>query len=305
MASIDSPKALGEHVGKVCRTVAAGIEASLTTELVNGDGLSYITPDGETGGFRANRISGNTIYPAERISLPPGTRLYRSFDRNREEALSRPTATRLIPIDLTICRRGSGTIVLAASVNGIGSVETATELPRQEAKNDPVEHRRRQLSKWGDTIFSVERYDDLIADEFIPASQLADMRRRLAAALSATLSARREISRPSDHRSRSLPPAGKHLSHRDNVSNNLARQFYRSCGVTDIEPAIEIKKLSGSAPLTLMETRYCLRRQLGACLMESGGDRLAEPLTLHGQGFSIRLSFDCKNCKMRVNYLGK
>lgn len=55
----------------------------------------------------------------------------------------------------------------------------------------------------------------------------------------------------------------------------------------------------------LMETRYCLRREIGACLKEGGEKMFAEPLTLRGQGFEMRLEFDCKNCKMRVNSIGK
>lgn len=304
MASLDSPKALGENVGRVRRAGPSGIEASLTASLVNGDGLSYITPDGDTGGFRANRVSGKTIFPAERVSLPPGTKLYRSYDKMREETLSRNTSTRLIPIDISITRHGDDTIALSANTEGIGTVTVTTTLQYQKAQNDPVEHRRRQLSKWGDTIFTVAGYDDRIPDEFIAASLLADMRRRLASALMSTLAARKEISRNSKSAAHILPPAGASLSHRANVSNSLAEKFYKKCGVTDIEPAIELKnRNTGSAQLTLMETRYCIRRQLGACLKEGGGATLPEPLTLRGQGFEFNLSFDCKNCMMRVNYL--
>lgn len=305
MASLDSPKALGEYVGKVRRISAGTIDATLTATLVNGDGLSYITPDGKSGGFRANRVDGKRIFPAERISLPPGTRLYRSYDKEREEMLSRQSATRLIPIELTISRHGDETIALSATIDEIGTVTVTSVQQPVKAQNNPIEHRRAQLSKWGETIFTVAGYNDQIAEEFIPASQLTELRRRLASVLMATLASRREVGKPAQKTLHSLPVEGTHLTHRSNVANRLAEKFYRKCGVTDIEPAIELKRPSGKAPLTLMETRYCLRRELGACLRENGGATLAEPLTLKGQGFDLRLAFDCKNCRMRVNYLGK
>lgn len=305
MASLDSPKALGEYVGNVRKISGGAIDATLTATLVNGDGLSYITSDGKSGGFRANRIEGKRIFPAERISLPADTRLYRSYDKKREEMLSRQSATRLIPISITISRHGNEMIALSAATDEIGTVTVTSRLQPVEAQNNPVEHRRTQLSKWGDTIFSVAQYNDLIADEFIPASQLSELRRRLASALMATLSSRRAIGKPMQKTLYNLPPEGARLTNRNNVANRLAEKFYRKCGVTDIESAIELKKPSGKTPVTLMETRYCLRRELGACLKENGRATLAEPLTLKGQSFDLRLAFDCKNCRMRVNYLGK
>ncbi|MBD5248085.1 MAG: U32 family peptidase [Barnesiella sp.] len=305
IASLDSPKALGEQVGKVRATSGAVIDATLSVPLVNGDGLSYITPDGMTGGFRVNRAEGRRIFPAERISLPAGTKLYRSYDKEREAMLASATATRLIPVELTISRCDADTIALSGTVDGIGTVSVTAPCSAEKAKNDPSEHRRRQLSKWGDTIFTVAGYTDLLGNDFVAASLLSELRRNLASALLSTLEARKATLRPGNRAVRSLPPEGAALTHRSNVSNRLAAQFYRDCGVTSIEPAVEVKRPSSREPLTLMETRYCLRRELGACLREGGNAIMPEPLTLKGQGFETRLEFDCKNCKMRVNYLGK
>lgn len=305
IATLDSPKSLGEYVGKVNRTKADAIEATLAATLINGDGLSFITPDGRQGGFRANRIAGNVIFPAEKTPLPPGTKLYRSFDKGRGEMLRHSTAKRTIPISLALTRHGHDTIALSATTDGVGTtVITATQLA-VKAKSDPTAYRQRQLSKWGDTVFRVTDYSDNLSDEFIPASLLSDMRRELATALTGTLAARHRINKAPMADVKSLPPEGLHLTHRNNVANRLAEKFYRECGVADIEPAIEIKRPGGNAPLTLMETRYCLRRELGACLKENGNAKLPEPLTLRGQGFEMSLGFDCKNCKMTVNYLGK
>ena len=306
IASLDSPKALGEYVGKVVRSIPGSIDAALSTPLVNGDGLSYISPDGNAGGFRANRITANRIFPAEKISLPPGSRLYRSYDKVREEMLSRQSASRVIPVDIAISRHGNDTIALSGTIDGVGTTVVTAIQPSEKAQNNPTEHRRRQLSKWGDTIFSVNNYSDLLPDEFIPASLLSDLRRRLASALMSTLASQRSIAKAAPRVAASLPPEGSRLSHRSNVSNRLADKFYRSCGVTDIRPAIELHRPAEKAsPLTLMESRYCLRRQLGACLKENGNVKIPGPLSLKGQGFTLLLEFDCKNCRMKVNYLAK
>lgn len=305
IASLNSPKSLGEYVGVVKNCTAKGIESSLATTLVNGDGLSYITNDEKIGGFRVNRTDGKLIYPAERIILPTGTKLYRSHDKAREEILSRPTAKREIPIEISISRHNDDSIALTGRIEGVGeTVITATQ-PKIQANNNPREHRQRQLMKWGDTIFAVEKYEDNIGEEFVPASILTDMRRRLAEALISTLSAQRVIARATSTSTYTLPTEGKYLDYRTNVSNKAAQQFYKKCGVEQIEPAIEVAKLHRGKALMLMETRYCLRREIGACLKEGGEKLYAEPLTLRGQGFEMRLEFDCKNCKMRVNCIGK
>lgn len=305
IASLNSPKSLGEYVGSVKSCTAKGIESSLTTTLVNGDGLSYITNDDKIGGFRVNRADGKFIYPAERIILPAGTKLYRSHDKAREDMLSRPTAKREIPIEISISRHNYDTIALTGKIEGVGETVITAAQPKIQANNNPREHRQRQLMKWGDTIFAVEKYEDNIGEEFVPASILTDMRRRLAEALISTLSAQRVIARAASTSTYTLPSEGKHLNYRTNVSNKAAQRFYKKCGVEEIEPAIEVAKAHRGKGLMLMETRYCVRREIGACLKEGGGNLYAEPLTLRGQGFEMRLEFDCKNCKMRVNCIGK
>lgn len=304
LASLDTPKALGEYVGKVIQSTPKTIQAHLKTSLANGDGIAYITPDGQTGGFRANRIENSNIIPAEKTHLPPGTSLYRSFDREREQLLSRATATRLIPINVTLRRNNTDTISLSATIDDIGEVTVTTEQTEVAAKNNPVEHRRRQLSKWGGTIFTVEEYEDNIPGEFIPASILSDLRRRVADLLLTALEARRTIARRSRSSAMTPPPAGQSLTFRDNVANSMAANFYRKCGVTNIEPAIEtVKDVRQLRNIPLMETRYCLRRQLGACIKEGGNAILPEPLTLRADGFDCRLEFDCQKCLMRVIYV--
>ena len=52
-----------------------------------------------------------------------------------------------------------------------------------------------------------------------------------------------------------------------------------------------------------METRYCLRREMGACLKNKEGNKLPSPLYLTSEGKRFRLDFDCRNCRMQVVYI--
>ena len=49
-----------------------------------------------------------------------------------------------------------------------------------------------------------------------------------------------------------------------------------------------------------MNTRYCIRRELGACLRTSDGRKLPSRLYLRNQSGTYRLDFDCAACGMKV-----
>ena len=91
------------------------------------------------------------------------------------------------------------------------------------------------------------------------------------------------------------------LTYHDNVANQKASEFYKEHGVTVIEPALETtdNAKSNKNDITVMTTRYCVRRQLGQCLKENG-DKWTGPLFLTAPGIRFRLDFDCHNCRMKV-----
>ena len=62
MASVDSPKWIGEQVGVVTAVHGARIiVASLEKALSNGDGLGYFDVKGQFCGFRLNRVEGSRL----------------------------------------------------------------------------------------------------------------------------------------------------------------------------------------------------------------------------------------------------
>lgn len=89
------------------------------------------------------------------------------------------------------------------------------------------------------------------------------------------------------------------LSYRDNVANHLAKEFYRSHGVTEIVPAVEVE--SPDDETLVMTTRYCLRREAGKCLLTPQGRQWPDtPLYLRSGNISLRVEFDCRRCGMRI-----
>lgn len=104
IVSQDTPKSLGEYVGKVARTGNNFIQVQTKITLHNGDGIGYFNSNGEFSGFRINRVEGDRIYPA---SMPPvfsGDVLYRNFDQEFEKRLLRKTAERRIGLDMLYIR---------------------------------------------------------------------------------------------------------------------------------------------------------------------------------------------------------
>ena len=288
IASFDTPKAIGEFVGTVKELRDDSFNVAGLASFANGDGLCFYDEDRQLEGFRANRVAGNRIFPYRMPKgLRPGTRLYRNNDQEFERLLSKPSATRKIPIHLTLRAVGDG---FELSSKGV-SILMPTE--QQQANRDPRENIVRQLTKLGDTIYTCEDVD--IPDDFnyfIPNSVLSEMRRTLVNKL-----AMNHDGRLHDTVQQSQTPASSiqyPYPYLYNISNRLSRDFY---GARDLT-AFELK--GGDGPI--MQCRHCIRYALGYCV-KHGGKRpqWREPLFLVlGDGRRFRLDFDCKNCEMRV-----
>jgi putative protease len=98
---------------------------------------------------------------------------------------------------------------------------------------------------------------------------------------------------------KSAPCPFSTLSPADNVANRLAEQLYRDHGVTHITPALEVGTAATTAT-PLMHTRYCIRRQLGACLKGPNASALPRDLYLKTSSTLLRITCDCKACEMLI-----
>ena len=288
IASFDTPKAVGEFVGTVKEIRGNSFNVAGVTSFANGDGLCFLNADRKFEGLRANRVEGNRIYPFKMPSnLRPGMALYRNNDQEFERVLSKPSATRKIPVTIALRAVSDG---FELSANGT-TVQVAAE--HQLAQKSPRENIIRQLSKLGDTIFECAGVD--VPEDFnffIPNSQLSEMRRQLVEALL------KEKPAPAvpDHQEGEVRGVGQKYAYPYlyNISNQKARDFYGAKALT----AFELK--GGDGPI--MQCRHCIRYSLGYCV-KHGGQRPTwrEPLSLVlGDGRRFRLEFDCQHCQMNV-----
>ena len=284
IASFDTPKAVGEFVGRVKEIRHDSFNVAGTASFANGDGLCFLNADRQFEGFRANRVVGNRIYPFKMPEgLRPGMALYRNNDQEFERILSKPSATRKIPVSISLRAVDDGFELSA----GDAKVHFAAE--HQLAQKSPRENLVRQLSKLGDTIYECTQVD--VPEDFnffIPNSQLSDMRRQLIDAMG-------QIKRDVKRARVVGNPGVSELSYQNNISNRQSAAFYG----TDELSAYELK--GGDGPI--MQCRHCLRYSLGYCV-KRGGKRPTwrEPLSLVlGDGRRFRLEFDCQHCQMNVH----
>lgn len=297
--SPDTPKALGEYVGKVKEVKRQCLTVSGVASFANGDGLCFINADRQLEGFRVNRAEGNHLYPSSMPrNLRQGVALYRNNDQQFERLLSRPSAVRRLSLTMSLSATESGFALDVATEDGRKArVEAKAE--HTVAQKPQHENIVRQLSKLGTTIYDCTNIT--IPDDFpwfVPSSLLAQMRRDACAEVSEhSLTSKN----PSPLTSNSLSPLTYKNPSRPpyllNASNTLAVEFYRQLGVE--ASAFETQKKHGEGE-KLMQCRFCLRHALGYCVNRGGRKpQWKEPLFLRlPDGRKFQLQFNCKRCEM-------
>jgi putative protease len=302
LATFNSPKWTGLKVGKVEKMAGKVVVAKLRTELHNGDGLGYFNEAGEFVGFRLNRVEGNKLFPAVDINIPSGTILYRNSDKQLLDILAGKTAERRIQTKMQLEMRGSQ-IVLTLEDEVGHSVAVAEAVDVQQARTPQEDRRRKELEKLGDTIFVATEVRDLCGNLFIPASQLSHLRRRGIEMLEMAQTVSYQREKPGNKSADVQLSADYQVTRHDNIANSVAAELYAK--ITDqqasqLPRAIECTRTSDDRQV--METRYCLRREMGCCLKTKDARRLPNGLYLVSEGNRFRLEFDCANCRMKVMY---
>lgn len=298
IASMASPKNTGERVGTVLSCRGKVLTARLNTALHNGDGLGYFDPDGRFAGFRLNKVEGNRLFAASDLRIAPGTPLYRNADKAYTDAVASARPQRSVGLNMRLRGIDSERIALSITDERDNAVECVAEIPHQQANSPQTDARRRTIERLGGTIYRLKNLVDDLADRFVAASALTALRRDALAALDSAQRARYTYDRRRPCRLAPGDMAGLTTSYHDNVANALAAEVYTAAGATIAERAAEVERPTGET--RVMTTRYCLRRELGACLRTPSAKRLPTPLYLCAPGIRYRLDFDCAACEMHV-----
>ena len=301
ISSPDTPKALGEYVGKVKEIRGPWFTVAGLSTFANGDGLCFINDERQLEGFRVNKVENNRLFP---LNMPKGMRkgtsLYRNNDQEFERMLSRPSAERKIKVHLSFSADGNK-LCLKAEADEFRGI-AIEDIQLQKAEKPQHENIVRQLSKLGGTSFVADGVDIPSSfDYFVPSSLLAKMRREAIDSLAEKI---RHAERP--HNNVGVGDSVPHLypsryTYLYNIANAKSREFYLAHGLRAFDSAFE--KSSPSEGI-VMQCRYCLRYALGYCVKRGGRPSpYREPYFLClPDGRRFRLQFDCAKCQMNVCY---
>ncbi len=312
IGAFESPKFVGEAIGKVTRLGRDSFDVTSAAPLHNGDGISYYVGHGngrDLVGLRINRAEkqrvGYRLFPGlSNGRLPddllPDTAIYRNHDQEFERLLEKRSAERRIPVRLRFSETAEGFTLQMTDDAGI-SVRAALPSCAREIARDAeraMNTLREHLGKLGNTDYVAELVDlDLSSPWFLPVSALNALRREAVEALGA---ARRAAYRRPPRRPAAEPPAlypEDGLTYLGNVFNERARAFYARHGVRLIETAYEANREKGE--VSLMITKHCLRYSFNLCPKQVKGLR-PDPMTLMNGDEKLTLRFDCKPCEMHV-----
>ncbi len=217
VASFDTPKALGEPIGRVAGVgdgyftldrrdaggssrvagevaqivgpadsggiLSAGGEVSGRKTIVAGDGLCFLA-GGRLTGTNVNKVDGNRVYPNRTDGIMPGAEVFRNRDHRFLQMVQRSAASRTVAVRVECRADGAGLSVTAADGCGNRAVESLA------ARNGPAGNRERmaaviesQIRKTGGTIYRIKGLTLVTGDNgeipFLAAGELNALRRRL------------------------------------------------------------------------------------------------------------------------------
>lgn len=306
VASFDTPKAMGEKMGRILRVDRRGVVLDCKHDLATGDGVCFIS-NGALVGTNVVGIEGERIQLNRYDGVAVGVELFRNYNRLFSQAVERSRVKRTMSVDLRLIFREDCIELVAIDETGIehtASVEYASEEVRDKAKGE--EALRRQLSRSGDTMFEV-RNIEIENIRFAPMSVVAGLRREALEKLEAGRLADYQFELhlasyidSTNRWERKAQYPSKILTPQDNVTNHLAREFYTACGVEEIAEGLDCRTSTAGEQVVISD--YCIRREIGECLKER--PRLKGELYLERGTKRYRLDFDCKACQMRVVDLG-
>ena len=290
VASFDTPKSVGEAVGRVVEVTKSSFTLDRDNDLASGDGICF-----GGAGTNVNAVDGRRVQPNRMDGIAVGTEIFRNYDHRFSLALDRSRTRRRLDADAAVAISASG-IELRITRRDDGATVTVQRDGRFTPANEPSKNEtsiRVQVAKSGDTPYCICDIDICGGGLFVPASVMTAMRREALERLA-------EVPWPTEHRILPDNPAARCPSERltaeDNVTNRLAEEFYRRHGVTEIEPPLELAESTRGC--RVMRTAYCLRRETGECLREN--PRLQGDLYIEHGAHRYRLEFDCRRCEMSI-----
>jgi len=298
---VDTPKSLGEKIGKIARVDKNTIElARDAVPLNNGDGICFFTRKKELVGTRVNKAEGLRIFPDNMTELYAGATLFRNNDVVFNQILSRSDEMRKIGLDICFRQMDDETFQLTLTdEDGIQTIEQ-TGMSVQPARNESAasESIRNQLSKTGGTPFvAMNTSVNVLYPVFIAAKEVNELRRKaIASHFENRMKSYVRDEKKLEHGSHPFPE--KTIGYNGNVVNHLARRFYEHHGAEVVHYGFELMKERKSS--TVMTTRHCILHMLDRCIKSHPDVAKQQPFLLTAKNGTFEVTFDCKACEMNI-----
>ena len=296
----DSPKMVGEPIGKVKSVTRSAFRLDQSMPLHNGDGLSFFTPEKELTGTLVNHVEGEWVTPAEMEGIRPGLAMYRNHDKAFMDQLEKSKTKRKIGVEMTLTETPNGYRLEIRDEDGVtGSFEQ--NCAHQPAEKPELAHEtiEKQLGKLGETEFACQKVRVMIQPmPFLPACGWNDLRRGAVE----SLRRRRAQQRPKTAGG-ILPNASPYpeteLSYLGNALNEKAVRLLPAARRD--KDRTRRRKRPGHARAQGDDHQILPQIPTGGLPREGKKVLLQEPLTLvDEEGHRLRLKFDCGECVMDV-----
>lgn len=302
ISSINTPKSIGEKIGKVVSVNKNYFTISGNTPLNNADGICFFDADGELQGTIVNKADGDRIFPDDISKIKENAVIYRNLDHEFLKKLKNTSVERKISVNLYVSQQKDELVFAAADEDGISvrlSVKNTFEIAQNQEK--ALENMKKQISKLGDTDFYADSVEISIKKQyFIPVKEINEIRRELISKLSEERM--KQYSRQECKTVKNdFPYPDKELDYTGNVMNKYAEKFYRKHGVEEIQPAAESGlNMQGKKVMT---TKYCLKHEFKLCPKLSAENEFSEPFFLVDEKeHKYKLKFNCSKCEMEIYF---
>ena len=304
--NIDTPKSLGERVGRVIIVSKDHFILSDDSHLLNnGDGICFLNRQMKLVGTQVNKVDGYKITPESMSDIRTGALIFRNKDQKFGNELKNSNDIRKINIDLEFEDLSVDQFRLTIEDEDKIQTSLSKSLKWETARNEQlaIENIKLQLSKLGGSDYTAGNvFVQLSEPMFFPAKELNSIRRdgvenhntnRLKSYQPVRITLKK-----TNHPYHTLD-----LDYKTNVSNHLAVQFYQRHGVRSIQTAFELANKKSQEEL--MRTKHCILYMLDKCRLNTSDSKKYNKLVLKGQNGTYQLDFDCNRCEMSVKEVQK
>lgn len=297
MSSLDSPKSLGNYIGKIQKIIGKEITLDTFEKLNNGDGLCYFDSNNSLQGFRVNNVVENKITTLRELKIKVGTMIYRNEDAAFDKIIKNNPTQRKIKVNMSIYQENNIIIISAKDEDGNNAQKNISQNPDMKALS--AEIIAKQLTKTGNTVFELNNVN--LSPEISIQKSIAEINQIRRDILDDLYSERiknypKIILIKNKKEFIGKIETGAML----NISNRLSEKLYQNiiCDNEGLEKSPELTGIYEGIPL--MTTKYCIKRELNICPKINLNAEKSNILYLKDKSSTYKILTDCKSCLMKI-----